>query len=225
MATGTTTGVKTFADVAALRTDVNGWVSNSANNLGWLVKDTLETDGSNATWIYAAKQNATAANRPKLTVTYTGSPPWDSYDSGCASVTDTFDAPPNNVLCAKGTGVSTSTTYDIAYYDGAGAKVIEESAVTATGGALQSSSYTISSCCASSTQGTWHVVAFESAATPPATYGAIVQNTDLVVADDTFTVNALAIPELSTVLAAMGMGATAAAAYLWMRRRMVYVPA
>ena len=162
-------------------------------------------------------------------VTYRVKPPWDSYDNGCVSVTDTFDAPPNNVVCAKGTSIRAGTTYDIAYYDGAGAKVIEESAVPATGATLQSASYTISSCCAASTEGTWHVVAFESAATPPATYGAIdteiEQRTNQVAADDTFTVNAPAIPELPTVLAALGMGATAAAAYLWMRRRLAYVTA
>ena len=50
---------------------------------------------------------------------------------------------------------------------------------------------------------TWHAVICTKGTALPTTYNAIVWSTDLVVADDSFTVNSGAIPELPTVLGAL----------------------
>lgn len=52
-----------------IKADVQAWVQGTANN-GTLIKDSDETGGVTINHTYAMKENATAANRPKLVVSY-----------------------------------------------------------------------------------------------------------------------------------------------------------
>ena len=62
-----TTGVKTFAFNSAGIAKVQSWVNTPAGNHGFIVQDyTSNTDGIDL----SSKENTTAANRPKLTITY-----------------------------------------------------------------------------------------------------------------------------------------------------------
>ena len=63
--TGTTGNVTLSWDIPA---DVQAWVDGSATNNGILIKD--ETEGPKGKSEFASKENGTAANRPKLVVTY-----------------------------------------------------------------------------------------------------------------------------------------------------------
>jgi hypothetical protein len=51
--------------------DVQSWVNGTANN-GWRLNDSDETLAAGSAVNYASRENGTAANRPKLAITYTG---------------------------------------------------------------------------------------------------------------------------------------------------------
>ncbi len=61
-------GVKTWTS-AAMATTAQGWLASPDSNNGWLVRNTVET-GSNTAIRFDSSESTTAANRPKLTVTY-----------------------------------------------------------------------------------------------------------------------------------------------------------
>ena len=215
LATGTTTGVKTFADIAALRTDVSTWINNSAVNYGWLVKDTDE-GGTQAVWTFGTKENTTASNRPKLTMSFTA--PWDSYTTSArTTISDNFSGTPKTVYM-KGTGFSTSNQYKVAYYDAGGTKRFEEGPLTATGGTLNSAVTTTNY--QTATAGTWRAVIQRSGATAfPATYSSVNHDTHEVLGEDTFTVQASALPSFPGPAAALVSALLAAAGYFLVRRR------
>ena len=64
--TGTTAGASLMWDVLA---DVQAFRSGTANN-GWRVADTAEGAATAVEGIYHSRENATAANRPNLTIDY-----------------------------------------------------------------------------------------------------------------------------------------------------------
>ena len=65
--TGTTGGVTLAADVLA---DVSAYVTGTATNNGWRVKDRTEDGLSSVETRFGSRENATAAVRPALVVTY-----------------------------------------------------------------------------------------------------------------------------------------------------------
>lgn len=155
-------------------------------------------------------------------VTYTA--PWDSYDSGCGTVTDTFSDGSNSFVCGKGTGFETTAgLYNAGFYDGGGTLRFSDNGLTAAGGTLTTPDHKLSGN-PGWTAGTWHVVALRSTALPAA-YSAIdtaaEQAANNVIADDTFTVNASALPEFPSPLVALVAAALSAGGYLWLRRRAV----
>jgi hypothetical protein len=61
-------GTRTWTCAAMVAT-AQGWLASPDSNNGWLVRNTVET-GSNTSIRFDSSENPTAANRPKLTVTY-----------------------------------------------------------------------------------------------------------------------------------------------------------
>jgi hypothetical protein len=49
--------------------DVQGWINNAANNHGWVLR-AGETVNTRTAKVFGTRDNATAANRPVLTVTF-----------------------------------------------------------------------------------------------------------------------------------------------------------
>jgi hypothetical protein len=65
--TGTTGGVTLAADILA---DVSAYVTGTATNYGWRMKDRTEDGLSSVETRFGSRENATAALRPALVVTY-----------------------------------------------------------------------------------------------------------------------------------------------------------
>jgi hypothetical protein len=66
--------------------------------------------------------------------------------------------------------------------------------------------------------GTWHAVVLLQSEDMPATYGLAIADPDFV-ADDSFIVDATAIPEFPEVMAAIGVAGLCFGIYWWMRKR------
>ncbi len=77
-------GSYTWGPTAAMQTDVQGWLDGPPGNYGWLVL-TDETTQPTAKR-FDSRENATAANRPQLTIQFT--PPPDCNSNGVADFTD-----------------------------------------------------------------------------------------------------------------------------------------
>jgi hypothetical protein len=125
----------------------------------------------------------------------------------------------------RGTGFADGT-YNVAYYDGGasgGQKVATDSNITVSGGTLDSQIVLTSY--PSATAGTWHALVQPTGGTAfPSDYNTAVASPDTyqLVGNDSFTVQAGALPELPTVMAAMGAVGSCFAIYWWMRRRRVH---
>jgi hypothetical protein len=201
-------------------TDVSAYVGGTATNYGWLVKDNSEGAAPAQTGTYATRENATTANRPKLSITFTA--PWDSYqESGRTTIRDFFDHTYYTAYM-KGTGFAAGT-YNVAYYDAGasgGQKVVTDANITASGGVLNSQidlrGYT------SSTPGTWHALVQPTGGTAfDQDYNTAVANPDTrnLIANDSFTVDQSAIPEFPIVIAGIAVAGMCFGIYYWMRRR------
>ncbi|MBA7680482.1 hypothetical protein ES703_88798 [subsurface metagenome] len=170
-----------------------------------------------------------------IQVTITFTPAWDSYsDTGRLSQEDTFSGA-TNVVYMKGTGFwsnATLQTYNVSYYDGGGAKVTTDAGITLVNvvsdrGDLGNTSdpyaptYTFTDN-PTADPGTWHIVVQPSGAQTFDTSYAIVSadpDTYDLIADDTCTVDASAIPEFSTVISAIGVAGLCFGIYWWMRKK------
>lgn len=75
---------------AQMVTDAQSWLNNPAANFGWIVIGNESTDRTAKR--FASREHATAANRPKLSVTYTA--------SACANPSITAFTAGDNTLCA-----------------------------------------------------------------------------------------------------------------------------
>ncbi|MDP2719601.1 MAG: DNRLRE domain-containing protein [Dehalococcoidia bacterium] len=204
--------------------DVSAFITGSATNYGWVIKDQTEGSGTQYRTDYYTEENA-SANKPKLTVTYTA--PWDSYTtSGRTVVGDTYTTLGDSAWM-KGTTFSTSTTYNISYYDGdvsGGFMVFPQDNVTAAGGTLNSD-YLLDS--GNAVAGLWHAVVQPNTGFSvfPNNYDTIIAAPDTygLLANDSFNVAASAIPELPTVFSALAAVLFSAGIYWWMRRRVYRV--
>ncbi len=214
--------------------DVSAFVAGTYSNYGWLVKDGTENGSNLATTFYTKDEATQTTLRPKLTVTFTASS-WDSYsDTGRTTQPpgDTFSGT-TNVVYMKGTGfLDGAQTYNVGYYDNGGAIVTSDNgialvSVSGTRGTLGNTSspyeptYTFTDN-PTAAPGTWHMVVQPAGATAfPATYSALnaAPDTYQLLADDTCTVEGSAIPEFSTVMAAVGVCGMCFGIYWWMRRK------
>ena len=143
-------------------------------------------------------------------------------DSGRAAPEEnTFNDPGKPTVYMKGTGFESALEYKIAYYmDTTGADTKAEADVdTATaGGILEGSLCTITDWYDGEGIETWKAVVFcPSTITAPDTY-ALATASESYVIDDDFTVDP-AIPEFSTVMAAIGVAGLCCGIYFWMRKK------
>ena len=169
----------------------------------------------------------------QVTVTFT--PAWDSYsDTGRSAQEDAFSGLTNN-LYMKGTGfLDGAQTYNVSYYDGGGNKIVTDAGialvnVSGTRGDLGNTTGVPSYAPTyyfpdnpTAAAGTWHAVAQPTGATTFDTSYTIVStdpDTYDLIADDTFDADGTAIPEFSTVMAAIGVAGMCFGVYWWMRKK------
>ena len=108
-------------------------------------------------------------------------------------------------------------TYSVGFYDADGTKAGSDVSSALTGTSL-SAQYALNTDI-ERTAGTWHAVVFDTAyGSPPATYAA-ASGAAGYITEDALEVDASAIPEFSTVLAAIGVAGLCFGIYYWMRRR------
>jgi hypothetical protein len=113
-----------------------------------------------------------------------------------------------------GTGFTASHEYRVAYYDGDGDRVADDTSVQSDGSGNLDSHHMFAD--GSDQPGTWHAIVCERAQTPPETYDS---DWEYTLTDDTFTVQQSAIPEFPTVLVAIAVLAICAGIYFWLRRK------
>jgi hypothetical protein len=197
--------------------DVSALLSGTA--FGWMIRRDDETSPGKTT-TYRSREDTTTAERPKLSVTFTA--PWDSYESDYTTVRDSFSSSYNTAYM-KGTGFP-SGTYNVAYFDGNGNKVATDNNVSLTGGELRTTlpfgSYPQAAI------GTWHALVQPSGSTAfPSTYSGAVAAPDTynLIANDSFNVDASALPEFPTLLPAIAVPAMCLVAYYFMRKRAIRV--
>ncbi|MFC1926182.1 hypothetical protein ACFLWV_00315 [Chloroflexota bacterium] len=161
---------------------------------------------------YSADQTGTTDD-PYLEVTY-GTVTWVSYRDSGRSQEDNNFVNPYRTGYMGGTGFTASHSYHVGYYDGADVLVLSEGVASDGSGNLQSMcGFEIVGAVA----GTWHSVVYDDdVASPPATYTASDSNS---VFEDSFTVDASAIPEFPTIMAMISVTALCGAIYYWMRKR------
>jgi PKD repeat protein len=62
-------GSYTWSSTSTLVADVQGWLDNTNNNHGWILRSS-EVSGTRTTKVFDSRTNATLANRPSLSITY-----------------------------------------------------------------------------------------------------------------------------------------------------------
>lgn len=171
-----------------------------------------------------------------IPVSITFTPVWESYQDSARTTVwgDTgteYDAT-YRIVYMKGTGfLDGAETYNVGYYDADDTKRATDNGIALVSvsggrGTLGNTSdpyepnYDLTSPPAAA--GTWHAVVQPSGATAfPSDYSTLSGAPDdyKLIADDTFTVEASAIPEFPTVMAAIGVAGLCYGIYFWMRKR------
>ncbi len=223
--TGTGTGVWMDWTVTS---DVSAFVGGTAN-YGWIVKDDTEGSATLYDIQFHSSEYTTDLNlRPKLAVTFTADT-WDSHTDIARGAPPEEDfADPDTTVYMRGTGFPTATNYNVFYYDNDGYGWGTDSNIAATGGTLDSlyvlTTYT------DATAGLWHALVQPSTGYTgfDTSYTTVVNNPDTygLIANDNFNVQASAIPEFPTILAAIVVAGLCFGIYYWMRKRkLAYVKA
>ena len=128
---------------------------------------------------------------------------WDSYSDSARTVqSDNFDSP-GAVIYMKGTGLLNNKTYRSTFYDGQGSNVCTVDGQSDKNGIYISQ--VKPSDWSTSSPGTW-----------TAKLERVTGGTQLV-ATDTFTVTAQAIPEIPSVIGALILGVSAGLIYIALR--------
>lgn len=152
--------------------------------------------------------------------------PWESYNDATHTVQDDlFDSSGDIVYMYKGAGFQASNNYAVTYYDGSvtggGQKVATDSGLIAGASGNLSSQYLLNTDI-NAAAGTWHAVAFDEDLLPiqgpPTNYNDAAATSGYVVADS-FEVTVAAIPEFTTVIAAIVVAGLCFLIYYWMRQR------
>lgn len=219
--TGTANGVPLSWTVTS---DVQAYVNGTTTNYGWLVKDNDETGNATRTATYATKEDATAANRPLLSVSFTA--PWDSYsDSARTIISDSFTGDATTYVYMKGTGFATGN-YNVGYYDALGDWTATNSNVAVDGTGILNADYLLSTDPSAAGDGNWNALVQPAIGYSafPATYSTATASPDTygLVANDSFYVAISAIPELPTVMAGIMVAGFCFGIYWWMKRRLKF---
>lgn len=149
-------------------------------------------------------------------------PSWASYNDPDRQTTDDDFTGDETTVYMQG-NVTANTTFQVVYYeadtDGAGTddeadRLVTENQTSNAEGTLESELYFPDYPAAGAD--TWHSVVFEDGSVIPDVYNATA---DGIVEDDTFDVQASAIPEFPTVITMMVAIGLSFGIYYWMRRR------
>ena len=197
---------------------------------GWGIPFDITSDfNASSPWTWSAVQNLDCdveyygsvpaayayVGKVEIIVTYTP-PTWESYN--CTERTpacqdDTFSGDEHTVYM-HGTGFAVIHDYKVAYYDVVNSKVAAHVNTSDSNENLSSQYYFPTN--TSATAGLWHSAVYDATVSPPSTYNP--DDPDKI-ADDGFTVESTAIPEFTTVIAAIAVCMLCAAAYVVMRRK------
>ncbi len=228
--TGTGTGVWLSWTVTA---DVSDFISGTASNYGWIIKDTVEDSATDEDIrFHSFDYTGDTALRPMLEVTWTA--PWDSHTDALREEPPegTF-AWPDQIVYMKGTTFATGT-YNTGYYDGTitggGDLVAIDEPLSVVGDGILNSLYDLTTD-PLRVAGTWHalvqpasgytgfgVTTYDEVIAAPDTYG--------LLANDSFDVQESAIvPEFPTVMASIVVVGLCFGIYYWMRKKLAYVKA
>lgn len=191
-----------------LTSDVQGWVTGSSTNYGWMINDSVEDTATEHNILFYSRREATQTTlRPKLTVRYTA--PWDSHETSYTGpVCDIFsDYGTEHTVYMRGTGFN-EESYNVVFWDGDYDKRVTDASLE--GGVLDSEHTFVAG---TDVAGLWHASAYVGVT--PTEYS---DKTNLR-ADDSFTVVDTAIPEFPDVIAAIAVCLLCAVAYVVMRRR------
>ncbi len=143
---------------------------------------------------------------------------WGSHsDSGHTTVENSFAGVTNHVYM-YGENFDAGTT-KVGYYDGNGDWKETDTYIGWAGGTLDwSECLFIDYMSDTAAAGDWHAVVLLQADDLPATYDEAIADPDYI-AGDVFGVDATAIPEFPTVMAAIGVAGLCFGIYYWMRRK------
>lgn len=88
---------------AGISADIQAWLTNPANNFGWILignESTTDPNANASAQRFASREYSVVASRPKLTISYTASPQPSPYETWFAAHFPT--APPGTFLDPKG---------------------------------------------------------------------------------------------------------------------------
>ncbi|MFC2018866.1 hypothetical protein ACFLU4_02770 [Chloroflexota bacterium] len=143
----------------------------------------------------------------------------ESYTTSGHTAIDNAYGVGENTAYTWAHGLDVSTTYDVVYYEAgaSGTKITTNSGLTPTDYGNLSSMADLTTDEGAAT-GFWHAVVFRLGSSPPETYNLAAGNAGYVT-EDSFDVAAEAIPEFSTIMAAISVSGLCFGAYYWLRKR------
>jgi len=142
---------------------------------------------------------------------------WGSHsDSAWTTVCNSFIGATNHAYM-YGENFDAGTT-QVGWYDGGGDRRENDDYIGWGGGVLNWAECQFTDYVGVAAAGNWHAVVLLQADGAPATYAAALADPQFV-ADDSFTVDATAIPEFPEVMAAIGVAGLCFGIYWWMRKR------
>ena len=161
-----------------------------------------------------------------MVVDYTLVASWISYsDSDHTTECNSFSNGTNHVYMNGGDFAAGDTK--VGYYDALGDLVETDIYASFVGGTLSSDCILNQDWGGSLPEGDdfWHAVVIQTSETMPSTYAAATAHAYYIIDDDFYVANS-AIPEVPTVIAAIGVAGLCFGIYYWMRkRRLSYVQA
>ncbi len=146
---------------------------------------------------------------------------WVSYNNAAHTVADDNFTAGETTVFMLGNGFQFNHPYVVGYYDGGETKVASDTGLSANASGNLTSQYALDTQPQNAVPGTWHSVVFDSASVPSGNYTAAIADPSFVVAD-AFTVNAAAIPEFPTVIAAIMVAGSCFGIYYWKRKRLKF---
>lgn len=151
---------------------------------------------------------------------------WGSYNDSLRTTVANNFATYGDSVYMYGENFDTTGTYKVAYYDGGtsgdgsnGAKLLTETYTDDGDGILDLSQIRPADFMSSASAGTWHAVVYKTTGTMPLTYDLVSTTSANYTVTDSFYVESTAIPEFSTIFAAIAVAGLCFGIYYWMRRR------
>ncbi len=164
------------------------WNSSALASGRYLIRVIAEDNESNSTTKIVGSYNRVTGD------CYAGNITWQSYSDYIRTVqSDSFA--PSSTVYMRG-DFAPVTTYNVAFYDSAGARIQNTAVLSQSFGSLEEALILG----AAPPAGTYHAMVYPQSFTPPATYNGVYNSsTNPLVADDVFVVTGGAIPDAPTV--------------------------